>query len=394
VLVESQLPFGPERHDRATLEPWFEAGSQRQALGMTKSQRRWVGLGVVGAGLVLLFWHISRSPDWNQFTWQSVWDLFVHANPVWLLAALAGTYTSYVVRAYRWKFFLDPVKPASLKVLFSAQILGFSAVYLIGRPGELVRPAYIARWEGVPFVSQLAILVLERVYDSVAMALLFALALYLQPIPAGSPHAALTLHRMHEAAVLVLAATAALIVVLVLFRFRAEQLIGWLQSRAGFLSVKFRSGVASVAGSFAEGLDVIENWRDLGYSVACTAVLWAGNVTVFWSVYKSLGGRLAELSWWATTVTVFSAGVGLVAQLPGVGGGFQFAVLFALRQILHIPPAEATGAALLLWLIILVPCVLLGVALLIYGGLSFKHLHAMVQAEQAASSGHPNRETA
>jgi len=350
-------------------------------------------LAILAAGLVLLFWHISQSPDWQQFTWQSVWALLANANPVWLLAAVACTYSSYVVRAYRWKFFLDPVKPASLKVLFSGQILGFSAVYLIGRPGELVRPAYIARWEGVPFVSQLAILVLERLYDAVAVALLFAFGLYLEPIPAG-PHAALTVHRMHQIALLVVVGTTAVIVILALFRFRAEYLIGWLERQRGLPSAKFRSGLASVASSFAEGLDVIENWRDLGYSVASTAVLWIVNVSVFWSVYKSLGGRLAELSWWATTVTVFSAGVGLVAQLPGVGGGFQFAVLLALRQILHVPRTEATSAALLLWLVILVPCVLLGVVLLIYGGLSFKHLHAMVRAEQTASARHPNRETA
>ncbi len=350
---------------------------------MNKSRRRWVGLATVAAGLVLLLWHISRSPDWNQFTWESVWALLAHANPFWLLVAVACTYSSYVFRAYRWKFFLDPLKPASLKVLFSAQILGFSAVYLIGRPGELVRPAYIARWEGVPFASQLAILVLERIYDSVAVALLFALALYLEPIPAGSAHAALTLHRMYETALLVLAGTAGLVAVLVLFRFRAERLIAWWEQRAGFLSSKWRSGLAAVGRSFAEGLDVIENWQDLGYTAACTTILWIVNVSVFWFVYKSLGSHLAQLSWWATTVTLFCAGVGLVAQLPGVGGGFQLAVLFALKQVLHIPPTEATSAALLLWMVILVPCVLLGVVLLTYGGLSFKHLQDMVQAEQA-----------
>ena len=348
---------------------------------------------MLAVGLILLFWHISQSPDWKQFTWESVWGLLSHANPVWLLAAVASTYSSYVVRAYRWKFFLDPVKRASLRVLFSGQVLGFSAIYLIGRPGELVRPAYIARWEGLPFVSQFAILVLERIYDSVAVALLFALGLYLEPIPAGSLNATRTLHRMHEGALLVLAATAALILVLVLFRFRAERLIAWWGRNFLFLPSKLRSGVIGVSRSFAEGLDVIENWQDLGYTVICTVLLWIVNVSVFWFVYKSLGGRLAELSWWATTVTVFSAGVGLVAQLPGVGGGFQFAVLFALKQTLHIPPTEATSAALLLWLVILMPCVLLGLVLLIYGGLSFKHLRAMVQAEQAAaSSGHPGRE--
>jgi Lysylphosphatidylglycerol synthase TM region len=226
------------------------------------------------------------------------------------------------------------------------------------------------------------------------VALLFALGLYLEPIPTGSLHAALTLRRMHEAALFVLAATAGLVVVLVLFRFRADRLIGWWGRRFAFLPSKLRSALIGVSRSFAEGLDVIENWRDLSYSVFCTALLWIGNVSVFWFVYQSLGGRLAELSWWATTVTVFSAALGLVAQLPGVGGGFQFGVLFVLKQTLHVPATEATSAALLLWLVILMPCVLLGAVLLIYGGLSFKHLHTMVQAEQAAvSGGHPTRET-
>jgi glycosyltransferase 2 family protein len=362
---------------------------------MTKNQRRWLGLAGVALGLVLLFWHISQSPDWKQFTWESVWIKLAHASPTWLLAAVASTCASYIVRAYRWKFFLDPVKPASLRVLFSGQVLGFSAVYLIGRPGELVRPAYIARWEGLPFTSQLAILVLERIYDSVAVALLFALGLYLEPIPSGSPNAAQTLRHMHERALLVLALIAALVFLLLLFRFRAERLVAWWGHRFVFLPSKLRSGLIAVSRSFAEGLNVIENWRDLSYTVVCTAVLWIGNVSVFWFVYQSLGGRLAELSWWAATVTVFSAALGLVAQLPGVGGGFQFGVLSVLQQMFHVPPAEATSAAFLLWLVILVPCVLLGLVLLIYGGLSFKHLHAMVQAEQAAvSNAHPTRETA
>lgn len=350
---------------------------------MRKRQQQWIGTAIIALILVFLFWRTSQSADWKQFSWPQVWSLLVHANRGWLLLALALTYTSYLIRAYRWKFFLDPIKPSSLGVLFTGQILGFSAVYLIGRPGELVRPAYIARWENVPFTSQLAILVLERLYDMVASALLFGLALYLEPMRGGGAAVGQTLHRMHEGATAVLAGTGTMVILLVLYRFRAESVIRWASQRLHFLPRKVRRALGNMARSFAEGLDVIRNLRDLAASLACTCLLWVVNISVFWVVYQSLGGELGRLSWWAAAVVSFCAGVGLVIQLPGVGGGFQLAVLYVLKQLFHIGAGAATSAALLIWLVILTPCLLLSIVLLVYGGLSFKKLQAMAEEEAA-----------
>ena len=341
-------------------------------------------MAVLAGLLVLLFWRFSQSPDWKQFSWRQVWLLLVHASPEWLGAAVVATYSSYLIRAYRWKFFLDPLKPASLQVLFTGQIFGFSAVYLIGRPGELVRPAYIARWENVPFVSQLAILVLERMYDVIALALFFALALYEEPMPSGGRQAARTLHRMHEGSMIVLLAMAGLVAALVIYRFRSEPIVHWAGARLRFLPFKVHRALGNMARSFAEGLDVIQNWKDLAASVICTAVLWVVNIGVYFFVFRSLGGVLARLSWWTTIVVAFSASFGLVVQLPGIGGGFQFAILGVLKQLFHVPPTQATSAALLQWIVLFVPCVALAVALLVYGGLSFRSLRAMAEAEHAA----------
>jgi uncharacterized protein (TIRG00374 family) len=351
---------------------------------MTKVQRRWLGTAVVAAVLVLVIWRFSQSPDWREFSWQRVWSLLIHASLSWLAAAVMVTYSSYVIRAFRWKFFLDPIKRASFPVLFSGQVLGFSAVYLIGRPGELVRPAYIARWEGVTFASQLAILLLERIYDSIAVALVFALALYLQAVRPHEAAEAATLHSMRQGAIAVLLVTAGLVVALVLFKFRTETFLKVGSRALGFLPAKIRSAMGRVARSVAEGLDVIENWRDLTASIVCTALLWLANISVFWFVFKSLGGEVGELSWWAAGVAAFCAALGLVAQLPGVGGGFQVGVLAALQKVFRVGGAAATSAALLLWIVILAPCVLLGVVLLIYGGLSFKKLEAIAEAERRA----------
>lgn len=350
-------------------------------LTMIKVQRRWLGMGLVLAVLVLVIWRFSRSPDWRGFSWEAVGSLLVHANLGWLAVAIVVTCSSYLIRALRWKFFLDPIKHGSFSILFAGQIFGFSAVYLIGRPGELVRPAYIARRERVPFASQLAILLLERIYDSIAVALVFALALYVQVIHPASVAEAATLHHMREAALWVLVGTVALVLALVFFRFHTETLFA-LGSRAfRFLPPKAASAVGRVARSVAEGLDVIENWRDLAASIVCTVLLWAANISVFWFVFQSLGGEAAALSWWAAGVAVFCAALGLVAQLPGVGGGFQVGILAALQKIFHIGGSAAAGAALLLWLVILVPCVVLGLILLAYTGLTFKRLEAITEDE-------------
>jgi len=353
---------------------------------MNKRLRQWIGLAAVATLLVLVLWRFTESPDWRGFSWERVWSLLIHANPTWLAGAVVLSCTSYLIRAYRWKFFLDPFKRASVAVLFAGQVLGFSAVYLIGRPGEVVRPAYIARQENVPFASQVAILVLERLYDMVAVALLFGLALYIEPIPLHGARAVQTLHRLHQGALGVLLGTAGLVAALVLYRSYAEGLIAWAGGTLRFLPVRLRRALGGIARSFAEGLDVIRDWHDLIASVASTAVLWLVNISVYWMVYQSLGGALGKLSWWASTVVMFGAGVGLMFQLPGVGGGFQIAVLFVLRQLFQIAPAAATSAALLQWLVLLVPCLLLALIFLIYGGLSFEKLRDMAGAEQESAS--------
>jgi uncharacterized membrane protein YbhN (UPF0104 family) len=353
---------------------------------MRKNQRQWLSIAVIAIVLIFLFWRTSQSSDWKHFQWHEVWSLLIHANRYWLGAAVVFTYASYLIRAYRWKFFLDPFKRSSLGVLFPAQILGFSAVYLIGRPGELVRPAYIARWEKVPFTSQIAILVLERLYDLLASALLFGLALHFEPMRASGAAVGKALHRMHLLSTILLLGTPATVVLLAVFRFRAKRIIRWTSERLLFLPTGVRRVLGGAARSFAEGLDVIRNWKDLAATMGCTALLWSVNVSVFWFVYQSLRGSLADLSWWVAAICSFLAGVGLVVQLPGVGGGFQFAILFALKQLFQVAPDAATSAALLLWLVILMPCVLLAGVLLIYGGLSFKKLKAMADEEAARGS--------
>src|SRR5205814_9450844 len=106
------------------------------------------------------------------------WSVFVatlgQLDWRWLAASLVAALATYYGRALRWAVLLRPLRPhPNMWKLFSATVIGFTAVTLLGRPGEFVRPYLISVQEDVPLSSQLAAWFLERMFD-----LLFALAIF------------------------------------------------------------------------------------------------------------------------------------------------------------------------------------------------------------------------
>ncbi len=352
---------------------------------MSKTVRRWLGLGALAIVLALAFYNLSRGDEWQNFSWKTVWVSLKDANPIYLLGAVATTYLTYFLRAYRWRFFLDPLKKSSLWNLFVGQILGFSAVYLIGRPGEFVRPAYIARKENVTFTSQAAIWLLERIYDMVFVILLFSVALTFGPLQPGSARARHVLRATHWVGLAILLVAVLIVVVLVIFRLRSKELTTGTSKFLRFLSERNQKRLEHFLQSFADGLEVIENWRDFVASLGSTALLWFCNTCVFWLVLRSMGGDVGKLSWLAAALVLVFSILGMLAQLPGIGGGFQLVAIEVLTGFFRVNKENATGAAILLWLMISVPCVFLGLLLLVHEGLTFKKLGMMAEKERAAT---------
>ena len=75
-------------------------------------------------------------------------------------------------------------KKVPLFSLLGTQVIGFTAVALIGRVADPVRPYLVAKKTGLPFSSQIAVYIVERLFDFGSMALIFSLALFWIPQPA------------------------------------------------------------------------------------------------------------------------------------------------------------------------------------------------------------------
>ena len=90
-----------------------------------------------------------RSFDWARFASAS------RVDPWHVAAAIALIYVTYVLRALRWKIFLEPVRKTRTAFLLPPTLIGFTGLALLGRPGELIRPYLIARREGLSLTSQI-----------------------------------------------------------------------------------------------------------------------------------------------------------------------------------------------------------------------------------------------
>src|SRR5438552_18889829 len=113
-----------------------------------------------------------RSFDWAKFRHAS------HVDPWHILSAIALIYVTYVLRALRWKVFLEPVRKTSTARLVPPTFIGFTGLALLGRPGEFIRPYLIARREELPFASQVGAWTVERIFDIGAFTVLMTIDVF------------------------------------------------------------------------------------------------------------------------------------------------------------------------------------------------------------------------
>ena len=139
----------------------------------TPPYRRYLEFACLCLLAIGLLWWFGRKLDWGE-----VRDALTRAD--WRLLAVGTLVISfaYLLRAYRWGALLGPLGRARLRDLFIATTVGFGAVFLIGRAGEVVRPVVLPmRDQRIRPSAAIVTIMIERIYDMMAVVILFALNL-------------------------------------------------------------------------------------------------------------------------------------------------------------------------------------------------------------------------
>lgn len=320
-----------------------------------------------GIWLVRLFLN-SRGFDWRAFS-----ATLLSLRWWWLAAASGFVVAGYHVRALRWRVLIRPVKPEpNLWNLFSATVIGFSAITLLGRPGEFVRPYLIATKEDVSTSSQMAALVLERIYDVLMVLAIFGFALGRVRRSDASLGPALS-WVFATGGWFVGGLSIAVLGLLAAFRhFSAGMRSRLLHILSALPEHHFKRADRLIT-AFVQGVESTKSQKAMLLAVWFSVLEWATIALTTFCVMRAFGGAL-RFGWLDVLIFLGFLAFGAVVQIPGVGGGMQVVSVLVLTQLFRLPLETSTSVALVLWFISFVVVVPLGLILALHDGIRWRTL--------------------
>jgi glycosyltransferase 2 family protein len=324
------------------------------------------------AGLII--WWFGRRLDWDQVKLamrNSDWRLILLAAVIILLA--------YLWRAIRWQTLLSPLTKASLHEVWIATCVGFAAVLLIGRAGEVVRPVVLPmRDQRVRPAASFVTILIERLYDTITVVLIFALnLLWLTPTPGSQTD--FTQARLVGFGLLGLLSFG--VVLLMWFRRRSQTFIGWLdgrfKTRSG-LAGRIKRAIISTLEQLATALSVLSDFRLLAISIFWSLLLWGSVALANLLVCRAFG-----ISFGVSQV-FFVLGWSMVASAvptPGGAAGAFHAATGAALVLLGVGRDQAAAVAIILHLVDFGPAALFGLFYFLRGDVNMTRLRALISVK-------------
>jgi len=298
----------------------------------------------------------------------------------WLVAASGSVIAGYYGRALRWRVLMRPVKPEpSLWNLFSATVIGFSAITVLGRPGEFVRPYLIAAKEKVSTSSQMAALVLERIYDMLIVLAIFGFAL--SRVRRSDAALGPALSWVFATGGWFVGALSIMVLgLLAAFRHFSAAMRRRLLGALAVLPERHFKRADRLITAFVKGVESTRSHKAMLLVVWYTVLEWATIALTVFCVMRAFGSAL-RFGWLDVFILLGFLAFGAVVQIPGVGGGMQVVSVLVLTELFRVPLEISTSVALVLWFISFVVVVPLGVALALHEGVRWRTLKPLEEPE-------------
>jgi uncharacterized protein (TIRG00374 family) len=341
---------------------------------LKSNSRKYLEFGVLCLIALAILWWFGRHLNWAE-----VRRAVKQADPALLGAAVLVVCSSYVFRAIRWRALLAPIHPAKLHDLFIATTVGFGAVFVFGRMGEVVRPVVLPmRDRGIRASASLVTIMVERIYDLLAVVIVFAASLIWLVPPAN---VSVEFHRVRITGVVLLVAVLAVVVALAIFRRNSPRVVVWFRGlfeNRRFVPARLTKAVVRILEQLAVALRVLVNVRELAVTIGWTALVWFGIAVGNLLVLRAFGLPFGF------TETIFVMGWALVGSLVptpgGAAGAFHAATAGALI-FLGIQREKAAAVSIVMHLIDFGPALVFGLIYILRGDISLDRLRRLTSTE-------------
>jgi len=339
------------------------------------NKKRILVFGIVLAVLCALIYLQIRA--WKTFDWAMFWSRTEHVNWLFIFYGFAFTYIAYALRAVRWRIFLKPVHQTTTMRLMAPQFVGFAALAMLGRAGEMIRPYIIAKKERLTFTSQMAVWGVERIFDMGAFAVMLAVS-FLSPELRGLAF----YPQLREASYALMGLVVGLVVFIVVVRRSGERVAQFLYDRFVGFAPKLAHHLREKVLSFSEGLQTIQDFASAMQLIAVSLLMWILIMFAYYSITHAYP-ELQSMTMPREVVLMGSSMVGSMLQLPAVGGGSQLATIGMLSAGFHVEHEIAVSCGMMLWAVTFMSVIPTGLAIARREHLSIR---AVAEAEEKAAA--------
>ncbi len=263
------------------------------------------------------------------------------ADPVLFLASILLAVGPILVRAWRWRALLEPVRDGtSFSSRFRATMIGFMANNILpARVGEFARAYALSRVEPVPVVASVGSLVVERLFDGAVVIAFLFLAMALPGFPGlgtGDEFGGKAI-----TALLFVAGIALVALGMVLFPARVTALAELLAEK--LLPKRFRRPAVDGLVALLAGLGSLRHPRLLARAGFWSLGVWLVNTYAFWLGFRAFGIDVPF-----TAALFLQSVIALAVALPSAPGFFgpwEAAARFGLHAVWGVELQKALGFA-------------------------------------------------
>ncbi len=325
-------------------------------------KKQWIlGILVLAALIALFLWGREKF----HFDFHVLREQIAQADWRKIVIGLLCIYFAYIFRAVRWAGLLKHHQKVSAMSLLGPQIIGFTAIALIGRVADPVRPYLVSKKTGLPLSSQFAVYVVERLFDAGSMALVFSFAMLWIPeadIARATSHSGMIVAMQKHSPLLgiifarfgglVLTLAGALFLVAV--RLAGPAVAAFFERTFGLVSKKLGAAVGDKIRTFHSGLDTMRTFGEFAVTTALSLGMWLLIAFSYIITCRAFNGspQLAAMSPQKGVLLMIASGGASIFQLPIIGWFTQVGVVAAaITALIGATPEASTACAASLLLV-------------------------------------------
>ena len=301
---------------------------------MTRSQSSYLKYLVSALLTVVLLYFAFRGTDFGK--------LFLsirEAHYGWIVASFLCLMVSHGVRAWRWRYLLDPIKPdISFRNLFSAVMIGYFMSNVLPRAGELVRPYSIGKLESISKSAALGTIVVERIMDTFSFLVLVSIIpfVYNGPLAESFPW-------LRQAGTIISLGTFGFLLVAIVFMARRDWTDFLVKKMTRFLSPTLSLRLNSLVHSFLDGFLFVKRPASFLMILFLSVVVWSLYIVMTYLAFFAFD--LGELGFGAAIVVLAISSIGIAIPTPGATGSYHWFTAQTLVRLFHVPNELALSYA-------------------------------------------------